>query len=630
MIRRLRAALIVLVAVSAGFVVVTAEPAAAETEVICPNSPIPVGWIHSDSFSVFSVCGSPGPVPPWIVTQWEITRISDRFRDDLVNMCIDTGVAIPAGWAEIASSAVPGRCGYMLPQPGAAPNVRLIKCLNCPLRPPPLPTPTPTIGGLDAITTTGAVLGWAQDTGRPGDSIRVDYYVDGPAGAGVPAGNAIADAVRQDVSPGNHGLRFTLPAQFFDGRLHTLYAYGIDATNDPNVLLTGAPRLFILPKRPIGFLEQIDAAGVAGGWTLDPSLLGYGNPNTVDVLIDGFFVARVSANVPRSDIVGAYGYPGDHGFRWPIPPDWRDGQPHTLSIRANDLTGDEPRDLPGSPKQFTLTRRKAAVDFDGDFRTDIAIFRPGNGQWWYLPSASPPGSVTVTFGQSGDIPVPADYDGDGRTDVAVYRNGTWFVLQSTTQNVLSVAFGQPGDKPVPSDYNGDGYADIAVFRPSDGTWYIRPTGGDGGYYGVPYGLSTDRPVPGDYDADGIADVAVYRPLVGAWIVHQSSNGQDVYTQFGLSSDRVVPADYDGDGRTDRAVFRPSTGTWHILQSIDGRYVQVQHGVAGDQVAAGDYDGDGKADQAVFRPSTGIWYVHQSRDGDLATSFGAPGDVAVMP
>ena len=628
MMRRLRSILVITVTVVAGFAVLPAGRALADSQLICPNTAIPAGWIHTDSFSIFNVCGNPGPVPPWVVTQWEITRITDRFRDDELAMCIDPNVPIPAGWAEIASGVVWYRCGALIPTSGMPPNVRVIKCLNCPAPPPNPPAPTPTRGGLDGIANTGVVAGWAQDTGRPGTSIRVDYYVDGGAGTGVPAGSAVADVARPDIQPGNHGMRHTLPAQFFDGRLHTLYAYGIDATGDANVLLTGSPRLFILPKRPIGYLEGIDAAGNASGWTLDPSLLGYGNTNSVEFLIDDFVVAVVPANIPRPDVNTGFGYPGDHGFRWPIPTGFRDGQPHTLVARATDLTGDEKKDLAGSPKQFTLSRRTAPADFDGDHVTDVTIWRPADGTWWYQPSRNPSQPAAVQFGASGDVPVPGDYDGDDISDPAVYRTGTWYVLMSASQSVYAVAFGQPGDKPVPGDYTGDGRTDVAVYRPSNGTWYIMPTGGGGGFYGIPYGTATDRPVPGDYDGDGTTDVAVYRPLVGAWIVHESATGHDSYTQFGVSSDRVVPADYDGDGSTDRAVYRPTTGTWYILQSIDGRYRAEAYGLAGDQTAAADYDDDGRADLAAFRASTGVWYIRQSTGGERIGSFGTAGDLVV--
>jgi hypothetical protein len=74
------------------------------------------------------------------------------------------------------------------------------------------------------------------------------------------------------------------------------------------------------------------------------------------------------------------------------------------------------------------------IDFDGDARTDISIFRPGPGEWWYLRS-SDGGDRALQFGNSTDKLAPADFTGDGKTDIAFWRpsTGEWFVLRSEDQ-----------------------------------------------------------------------------------------------------------------------------------------------------------------------------------------------------
>ena len=269
--------------------------------------------------------------------------------------------------------------------------------------------------------------------------------------------------------------------------------------------------------------------------------------------------------------------------------------------------------------------RRAPFDFDGDNKTDISIFRPSNGEWWYLRS-SDGGNRAAQFGASSDKLVPGDFTGDGKTDIAFWRpsNGSWFILRSEDDSFFSFPFGTTGDVPAPADYDGDGKTDAAVFRPSSGTWYILNSGGSGTSI-VNFGVSTDKPVTADYDGDGKTDIGIFRSSDGSWWYLRSSDGQFRVFRFGIGTDKPVQGDFTGDGKADIAVWRPSSGVWYIQRSEDNSFYSLPFGANGDVPAPGDYDGDGQFDTAVFRPTTGNWFVQRSTAGALITTFGTTGD-----
>jgi len=261
-------------------------------------------------------------------------------------------------------------------------------------------------------------------------------------------------------------------------------------------------------------------------------------------------------------------------------------------------------------------------DFDGDGKSDVAVFRPSDGNWYVLRSSDNKKTV-FNFGVSTDVPVSADFDGDGKTDYAVFRpsEGNWYIWQSKSKKLRVENFGLADDKLVPSDFDGDGKDDIAVYR--NGFWYIRRSS-DGSFDAKNFGLNTDIPVTQDFDGDGKTDFSVYRPADGIWYSIRSSNNGFSADKFGLATDVPVKEDFDGDGFADIAQFR--NGHWYVLNSTTG-FEASQFGSGKDKSIVGDYDGDGRTDITTYRD--GIWSIRNSGDGTVKkVSFGLLNDVPV--
>lgn len=291
----------------------------------------------------------------------------------------------------------------------------------------------------------------------------------------------------------------------------------------------------------------------------------------------------------------------------------------------------------------------AGSDFDGDGKSDVTVFRPSTGSWFSATSGSGFNTAASVreywqYGQNGDIPIGgADFNGDGKSDLAVYRpgSGQWFAAtsdwgfnlgSSATTSAFVLPFGEPGDIPVAgTDFDGDGRTDITVFRPSTGQWFSATS--DSGYSTDAnvrklwdFGQNGDIPVGGsDFDGDGRTDLVVFRPSNGFWYASTSSSGYEwdraatsvtFVLAFGNAGDvPIAGSDFDGDGRTDISVFRPSTGEWFSATSGSGFNtdpsvrLRWSFGQNGDiPIGRSDFDGNGRSEVGVFRPSSGNWFA----------------------
>lgn len=301
---------------------------------------------------------------------------------------------------------------------------------------------------------------------------------------------------------------------------------------------------------------------------------------------------------------------------------------------------------------YTAIYNAKSNDFDGDRIADISFFDQKNKKWIILPGNGgekkeiiiPLTSFEAYNNSDILIPIPSDFNGDSKTDLALFNRtkGYWYVFSpESIQPVQSNKFCYWIDEtPLPGDLDGDMKTDITCFNATRKSWPSLLSGTNFNFAEkrVPVNQYS-KPMYMYIDEDSKADYALYSPSEQLFTAYLSTKDYDtsrsIRVLIGGISSVAVPGDYDGDKKEDLAVWSPETGIWEIAYAKDLIALAItnpigvpqpivgcgiaaaanntapkncvthtfEFGKTGDIPLPADYNGDGRTDIAVYHQDT---------------------------
>ena len=306
-------------------------------------------------------------------------------------------------------------------------------------------------------------------------------------------------------------------------------------------------------------------------------------------------------------------------------------------------------------------------DFNGDFRTDIALVRQEPG-WSTVPVALASdngftiqnrlvGEFANWAATSGVRVITGEFNGDAQTDIALVRQepgwstvpvalstANGFIIENRPVGEFADWAATSGVQVITGEFNGDWRTDIALVRQEPG-WSTVPvalsTANGFIIENRPVGVFADwaatsnvRVITGNFDHDLRTDIALVRQEAGWSTVPVALTSDDGFTiqnrwvgdfadWAATSGVRVITGNFNGDFQTDIALVRQEPG-WSTVPvalstaSVGNGFIIENRpvGVFADWAATsnvriitgnfntGDFNRDFRTDIALIRQEAG--------------------------